>query len=465
MFDGKAFGEDLVSVVKLYVERTAAPLQAEIEALRKEIADLKAKAAEAPTQSVELPDFDPIIDAKVAKAIEAIPVPKDGRDGVSVTIEQVAPLVASEVERAISAIPAAKDGADGTCVTLADVAPMIAEQVAKAVSQIPPPRDGKDGADGKSLTIDEIEPVIERIVKMMPVPKDGRDGVDGRDGRDGADVDVAQVERLVTDQVSKVVSEIPKPVDGKDGRDGIDGKDGRDGVDGKSVELADIEPIIQERVSKAFEDMPKPRDGVDGKDGRDGVDGKSVSLEDLENVISDRVSKAVGEIPVPKDGRDGTDGKDGADGISVKEAIVDKDHNLVFTFSNGDTKAVGKVVGPAGKDGFSLDDFDAALLNDGRTIELSFTSGNIKQSIELAIPSIIYRGIWSEGKEYEQGDVVTWAGSTWHCNGGDLEGAWKGATKEKPGDGAKYWTLMAKRGRDGKDFRGPDNTPIGKVKI
>ena len=54
---------------------------------------------------------------------------------------------------------------------------------------------------------------------------------------------------------------------------------------------------------------------------------------------------------------------------------------------------------------------------------------------------LTYRGVYQEGKRYELGDVVTWAGSAWHTNE---------ATTTKPGESAKAWTLMVKHGRDGK---------------
>jgi len=57
-------------------------------------------------------------------------------------------------------------------------------------------------------------------------------------------------------------------------------------------------------------------------------------------------------------------------------------------------------------------------------------------------PGLSYEGVYQDGKEYEIGQIVTWAGSTWHCNE---------TTTTKPGDASKAWTLMVKRGRDGKD--------------
>lgn len=55
-----------------------------------------------------------------------------------------------------------------------------------------------------------------------------------------------------------------------------------------------------------------------------------------------------------------------------------------------------------------------------------------------------YCGVYVDGRSYDRGDLVTWGGSAWHCNE---------ATATKPGDGSKGWTLMVKRGRDGKDAR------------
>ena len=62
-----------------------------------------------------------------------------------------------------------------------------------------------------------------------------------------------------------------------------------------------------------------------------------------------------------------------------------------------------------------------------------------------------FEGVYQDGKSYDLGNLVTWAGSSWHCNE---------QTTTKPGDGSKAWTLMVKRGRDGKDGSpGPDGKP------
>jgi hypothetical protein len=56
-------------------------------------------------------------------------------------------------------------------------------------------------------------------------------------------------------------------------------------------------------------------------------------------------------------------------------------------------------------------------------------------------PGLEFVGVFRDGKTYEKGHVVTWGGSSWHCNE---------ATESKPGDGSKVWTLMVKHGRDAK---------------
>jgi len=130
-------------------------------------------------------------------------------------LERIAALEARELPQPLKGDPGqdGRDGIDGKSVTLEDVAPMIAEAVAKAVATIPTPTNGTDG-------------------------KDGVDGRDGRDGADGASVSVEDVESMVEGRVAgwaldferraqgvleRAIDRIPKPADGRDGRDGVDG--------------------------------------------------------------------------------------------------------------------------------------------------------------------------------------------------------------------------------------------------
>jgi hypothetical protein len=77
-----------------------------------------------------------------------------------------------------------------------------------------------------------------------------------------------------------------------------------------------------------------------------------------------------------------------------------------------------------------------------------------------------YRGIWNEGQGYKVGDMVTWAGSCWHCNGAHGHDASEmlseGPTLEKPGEGSKDWTLAVKAGRPGKEGKPGPEGKVGK---
>lgn len=150
-----------------------------------------------------------------------------------------------------------------------------------------------------------------------------------------------------------------------------------------------------------------------------------------------------------EDGQHGTDGENGADGRGVRELLIDREGCLVATMDDGELKNLGPVAGKDGKrgkdgrDGFSLEDFDCRVLEDDRTIEFSFKSGDHEHIATLKWPTTIDRGVWKEGETYERGDAVTWAGSLWIA---------QEETTEKP-DSGKGFRLAVKRGRDGKDAR------------
>lgn len=101
---------------------------------------------------------------------------QDGKDGKDADPA----LIAQLVREAVAAIPRP---ADGKSVTVEDVEPTIASHVAEAVSKLPRP------ADGKSVTVDELRPIVEQAVAAavaaLPKPKNGKNGSDGKDGKRG----------------------------------------------------------------------------------------------------------------------------------------------------------------------------------------------------------------------------------------------------------------------------------------
>jgi integrin beta 3 len=201
-FDGKAFGEDMVGIVRAYVARTIAPIMADNAALALRVAELEARA----------------------------PVPGEpGRDGRNVDPEEVRAIV----QEIVAELPAPLDGKDG--IDGADG------------------QDGRDGTDGKDADPELIRTLVAEAFASLPAPADGKDGADGRDGIDGKDgsdglngKDGAGIADLLIDREGNLVATMTDGrmkvlgiVVGRDGKDGSDGQDGdpgdpgRDGVDGK----------------------------------------------------------------------------------------------------------------------------------------------------------------------------------------------------------------------------------------
>lgn len=228
---------------------------------------------------------------------------------------------------------------------------------------------------------------LEKRLDSLPAPKDGKDA------------DPEAVVAIVREQIAADLAELRSVVD--------------------SIEPAPELPDIPAMVAEAVKAMPAPKDGKDGERG-----------------------------PAGEPGARGEPGKDGRDGLDVKEMFRGEGGKLVAVMSDGTTRDLGVFVGKDGapgkdgRDGFSLEDFDASLMEDGRTVLLSFVQGERTFKVELGFPAMIYRGVFKEGQEYARGDTVTWGGSLWHC---DAE-----TTTVKPDGQEKHWTLAAKRGRDAK---------------
>lgn len=189
--------------------------------------------------------------------------------------------------------------------------------------------------------------------------------------------------------------------------------------------LKEANSALEARLAEA-EARPEARDGEPGRD--------------AEPVGEEQIARAVAAYLAANPPEKGADGQNG---VGLAGAMIDREGALVVTLSDGKAIPLGPVVGKdgaQGKPGFSLSSFDTQMGEDGRTLVLAFESGDIKEFHEITFPAVIYRGVWSEGKTYDRGDMVTWAGSVWHCD--------KDGQAGKPeGEG---WTLAVKRGRDGK---------------
>lgn len=199
-----------------------------IQAVRTKIAPLVKRLDEMDGTIKALPEsLAQDLGQRVKMAVDAIPRPKDGDDGKSVTVDDVAPLIAGEVAKAVQAIPAPKDGAS---VTVEQLVPMVQEEVAKAVEKLPAPRDGKD-ADPE-----QVAALVAKAVAQIPRPEDGKS------------VTLQDVAPMLAEMVSKAVDAIPRP------------------KDGESIPAAEVQRMVDEAVTKAMGFIALPKDGEPGRD-------------------------------------------------------------------------------------------------------------------------------------------------------------------------------------------------------
>ncbi len=402
MVDMKKFGEELVDLVKAFVSARMDAFAKRIDALSLRIDEMPVyeidaaahKAVAEVMAKVEMPkdgkDADPEeVKALVLAAVAEIPLPKDG---VSVTVDDVAPLIAEHVEQAVKALPPPTDGKN--------VDPqVVAEMVRAEVAKIPP------AEPGKSVTLEDVQPLIaelvERTVEAIEKPKDGKDA------------DPVDHEAIVKSVLALV----------------------RTPEDGKSVTPADVGPMLSDLVSKAVAGLPKPKDG------------ESVPIDQVQKMIDEAVTKAIAAVQMPKDGERGLDALD----IDVLPAINEARRYARGTYASHKGGLWVSRRSTEGMDGWEcivngVCDIEYTPNEDDPRVwgVKTLLADGKSHSMAVYVPSVIYKGVFREGDEYSPGDTVTWGGSLWHCNE---------ATKDKPLDGSKSWTLCAKKGRDGKDGR------------
>ena len=182
-----------------------------------ELPDIAAMVGDA-VKAIELPapipgkDADPI-DMDVVKelidaAVSALPLARDGKDADPIDMDAVHKRVKDTLseglkryQETVEAIPTPQDGKS---VTLDEVKPLIDDAVSKAVAALPPARDGKDGADITAAMIDRIGHL--HITLSNGDVKDVGQVV----GDDGVDCDFDGVWKLINAKLDSW----PKPKDG-----------------------------------------------------------------------------------------------------------------------------------------------------------------------------------------------------------------------------------------------------------
>jgi hypothetical protein len=480
MFDGKAFGREIVAAVKAHIDAETSALKVELAALKQELATLR----QAPPE---------IIRAFVAEEVAKLPAPKDGCDGAdgkSLAVEDLMPMVKELAALAVAALPPAAKGEPGRDGMDADpelVAALIVEEVARQVAaikipgpdikavadmiaaevdKIPVPRDGKDA---------DADMIVEAVLARMPRPKDGvglagavidREGtlvVTLSDGSTrplgpvvGCSVSPEDVQAIVKAQVEA----LPMPRDGKDGAPGKDGRDADpEAVAGQvraliepdieslrgavaaakalaAPELPDIEQIVATHVAK----LPPAEKGEPGP---------RVTADEIRPLVEDAVKREVeavkATIHIPP---------------GLAKSFIDREGKLILSMSDGSTVDVGPVVGKDadieavktlvaeavaampkpkdGLDGLGFDDMD--MLDTDEGVIIRFARGEAVKDFLLPIP--IDRGVWKLGETYHQGAGVTYDGSFWISQ--DAENT------DKPGK-SKAWRMAVRKGKDRTD--------------
>lgn len=282
---------------------------------------------------------------------------------------------------------------------------------------------------------------VESLLLNMPLGPQGERGEKGDQGERGEPGESIKGEKGDP-------GERGLPGESIRGEKGDQGERGEPGIPGVSIRGEKGDPGERGEPGESIR-------GEIGPPGRDGKDGASVHPDTVAMMLRDAVDKAVAALPLPKDGRDGKDGAPGRDAAElVPLPYIDETRSYPMgtwaTYNGGEIRAA-RVTDPV-QDGRILDagwtvmreGISALVVTQGDdprelTVAAMLTSGT-KALTSLRVPVMIYREVWREG-EYEQGDVVTYSGSAWHC---------QQTTGDKPGT-SSAWKLMVKHGAAGKD--------------
>lgn len=224
--------------------------------------------------------------APLIKRIEELesrePVTLDfkGDPGQSVTPEDVAPMVAAEVAKAVAAIPAPKDG-EPVEIAIEDItdavlrAPGAIEAAVSKHLEANPPAPGKDGVGLAGAVIDRDGALV---VTLTSGETKNLGPVVGRDGKDGADFTDFDIDydgdRTITikGRGGEITKRVPVPLDRGYWREGMACEKGDIVTEGGSAWIARRDTKAKPALEHKDDWRLFARKGRDGRDGRNGVD-------------------------------------------------------------------------------------------------------------------------------------------------------------------------------------------------
>lgn len=283
----------------------------------------------------------------------------------------------------------ARETIAGLRAEIADFKQLIRSMAEERLAQV------KDGAPGKSVTLQELAPLItvavselaesvaeqiQAAVAALPPAKPGKD----------ADPEVARA--LIEESVATAVAALPVA------KDGI------------SVTIDDCRPIIEEALAVAVAALPAP------------LDGKSVTVDECLPAIEEALLQAVAALPAAKDGKDGM--------LPVVREWSDQVHYKTH------------VVAHAGSTYQALRDTAKAPPHDDWICLARAGADGLSFSI---------KGTWDATGGYQKLDVVTLNGASFAARN-DLPGPC-------PGEGWQLIAMQGKQGKPGPALKGDRGLP------
>lgn len=318
----KAIAEQVIAAVQNYMAQSMAGVARRLQELDEQI-----KAIPAPLKGDkgDRGDDAEVTDEQLAVAVKAyiaenpIPVPQDGK---SVTAEEVLPQLKAELTKAIEALPKPVDGKNGLNAYEVAVSLGFEGSVHDWMKSLDgkPGDPGKPGLNGKSVTAEEVIPAltveVQKAIAALPVPKDGKDSeVTAEDFLTLFEAEQAKAlldfERRLQDRLQKAIDRIEKP---KDGKDGVGFEDMEVLFDGERTVTM---KFVRGEVVKEFPfTLPIPIDRGVWKSGESYARGDSVSFGGSIFIAQ----RDTGSKPETDDSwrLSVKRGRDGKDGIGIK---------------------------------------------------------------------------------------------------------------------------------------------------
>lgn len=297
-------------------------------------------------------------------------------------------------------------------------------------TQGPQGPQGDPGADGKSVTLEDVAPLVAEAVAALPPAERGERGEPGPAGADGKSVTLDDVAPLI----AQAVAALPPA---ERGEPGPEGPQGPQGTPGESIDLVELRAMINEAVALEVGLIPRPKDGAD------------CDMSAVAELIETAIAKRWASIVLPKDGEPGRDAFE----IDVLPGIKEGRRYERGTWARhaGGLVRAFRDTDPLDASGLQACGWDVMLNGvasiahetDERAVRVRTVLTDGSETVSAVDVSTPYdAGVYKPGEKYYRGAGVSYGGSWFIAQVDDPQGA---------PEQSKDWRLAVKRGRDGKD--------------